>query len=138
MPRQPILLIGGGGKTGVVDADDIADVVTAALTDDRHANKLYEVTGPRALTFAEAVAEISKAAGRSVRYTQISPQDFASGMHQAGVPGDVIALLEELFTVVLDGRNSQVMRGVEEALGRPARDFCDYARAAVASGAWRA
>src|SRR5262249_58882219 len=86
-----------------IDAEDIADVVTAALTDDRHANKLYEVTGPRALSFAEAVAEISKAIGRPVRYTQISPQDFASGMHQAGIPGDVIALLEELFTVVLDG-----------------------------------
>ena len=121
-----------------IDADDIADVVTAALTDRRHANKLYEVTGPRALTFAEAVAEISGAAGRSVRYTQVSPQDFAAGMRQAGVPDDVIALLDELFTVVLDGRNSRVMHGVEEALGRPARDFSDYARAAAASGAWRA
>jgi uncharacterized protein YbjT (DUF2867 family) len=120
-----------------IDADDIADVVTAALTDQRHANKLYEVTGPRTLTFAEAVAEISKAAGRPVRYTQISPQDFAAGMRQAGVPEDVIALLDELFSVVLDGRNSHVMHGVEEALGRPARDFSDYARAAAASGAWR-
>ena len=120
-----------------IDADDIADVVTAALTDQRHANKLYEVTGPRTLTFAEAVAEISKAAGRPVRYTQISPQVFAAGMRQAGVPEDVIALLDELFSVVLDGRNSQVMHGVEEALGRPARDFSEYARAAAASGAWR-
>lgn len=120
-----------------IDADDIADVVTAALTDGRHANKLYEVTGPRALTFAEAVAEISKAIGRPVRYTQISPQDFASGMQQAGVPGDIIALLEELFTVVLDGRNGQVMHGVEQALGRPARDFSDYACTAAAAGAWR-
>ena len=120
-----------------IDADDIADVVTAALTDQRHANKLYEVTGPRTLTFAEAVAEISKAAGRPVRYTQISPQVFAAGMRQAGVPEDVIALLDELFSVVLDGRNSHVMHGVEEALGRPARDFSEYARAAAASGAWR-
>ena len=95
------------------------------------------MTGPRTLTFAEAVAEISKAAGRPVRYTQISPQVFAAGMRQAGVPEDVIALLDELFSVVLDGRNSHVMHGVEEALGRPARDFSEYARAAAASGAWR-
>ena len=59
-------------------------------------------------------------------------------MRQADVPDDVIALLDELFTVVLDGRNSQVMQGVEEALGRPARDFSDYARATAASGVWGA
>jgi len=121
-----------------VDVDDIAEVVVAALTDDRHANKLYEVTGPRALTFAEAVAEIAAATGRPIRYTQISPQDFAAGMRQAGVPDDVVALLDELFTVVLDGRNSAVMQGVEQALGRPARDFSTFVRATAATGIWRA
>ena len=50
----------------------------------------------------------------------------------------VVALLDELFTVVLDGRNSQVMHGVEDALGRPARDFSDYARNSAATGIWRA
>jgi uncharacterized protein YbjT (DUF2867 family) len=121
-----------------IDVDDIADVVVAALTDDRHANRLYEVTGPRALTFAEAVAEIAAATGRPIRYSQISFGDFADGSRAAGVPDDVIELLEELFTVVLDGRNSQMMHGVEEALGRPARDFADYARAAAATGVWGA
>lgn len=121
-----------------IDVDDIADVVVAALTDGRHVNKLYEVTGPRALTFAEAVAEISAATGRPIRYTQVSPEDFAAAMRKADVPEDIIALLDELFTVVLDGRNSQIMHGVEEALGRPARDFADYARATAATGVWRA
>jgi uncharacterized protein YbjT (DUF2867 family) len=121
-----------------IDVDDIADVVVAALTDERHVNKLYEVTGPRTLTFAEAVAEIAAAAHRPIRYTQVSPEGFAAAMRQAGVPADAIALLDELFTVVLDGRNAQVMHGVEEALGRPAREFADYARQAAASGAWRA
>ena len=121
-----------------IDADDIADVVVAALTDARHTGKLYEVTGPCALTFADAVAEIAAATGRPIRYSQISPEDFAAGMRQAGVPDDVVALLAELFTVVLDGRNSHVTRGVEDALGRPARDFSDYARATAATGVWGA
>ena len=99
-------------------------------------NKLYEVTGPRSLTFAEAVAEIGAAAGRRVRYTQVSPEDFAAGLRRADVPADIIALLDELFTVVLDGRNEEVAHGVEEALGRPARDFADYARATAATGVW--
>ena len=120
-----------------IDVDDIADVVVAALTDDRHLNTLYEVTGPRSLTFAEAVAEIAAAAGRPILYTQVSPEDFAAGLRQAEVPADIVALLDELFAVVLDGRNEQVAHGVEEALGRPARDFSDYARAAAATGVWR-
>ncbi len=51
-----------------VDAEDIADVAVAALTEDGHAGELYELTGPRLLTFAEAVGEISRATGRKVRY----------------------------------------------------------------------
>jgi len=131
-----VALPAGPVREPFIDADDIADVVVAALTDARHANKLYEVTGPRALTFAEAVAEIAAVTGRPIRYTQVSPEDFAAGMRQASVPDDVIALLGELFTVVLDGRNAQVTHGVEDALGRPARDFSDYVRATAAAGMW--
>lgn len=120
-----------------IDADDIADVVLAALTDERHANKLYEVTGPRALTFADAVSEIAQAVGRPITYTQVSAEDFVAGMGPH-VPEDIANLLHELFTVVLDGRNVRVMGGVEEALGRPPRDFADYVRAAAASGVWNA
>ncbi len=121
-----------------VDADDIAEVVAAALTDDRHIGKLYEVTGPRALTFAEAVAEIAAAAGRPVRYTRIPGEAFVAGMTEAGVPTEVVALLDDLFTVVLDGRNTPIAHGIEDALGRPARDFTDYARAVAATGIWEA
>ena len=99
-----------------IDADDIADVVVAALTERRHANTLYEVTGPRALTFAQAVAEISAAVGRPIRFTQADPAEFAAAMRPY-VPQDIIDLLVELFTVVLDGRNVRVMNGVEQAPG---------------------
>jgi uncharacterized protein YbjT (DUF2867 family) len=118
-----------------IDVDDIADVAVAALTDARHRNRLYEVTGPRALTFAEAVNEISAVIGRPVRYSQIGADEFAESMRPY-VPKDIIELLIELFTVVLDGRNVNVMNGVQEALGRPARDFSDYVRTTAATGVW--
>jgi uncharacterized protein YbjT (DUF2867 family) len=133
-----IALPAGAVPEPFIDVDDIADVVVAALTEERHADRLYEVTGPRALTFAQATAEIAAAVGRPVGYRQIAPAEFAAGMQQAGVPNDLVALLNELFTVVLDGRNSRVMHGVEQALGRPARDFSDYARDAAATGVWKA
>lgn len=118
-----------------IDADDIAEVAVAALTDPRHANKVYEVTGPRALSFPEAVAEISATIGRPIRYRQISPEEFAAGL-SAHLDDDLVQLLLELFTVVLDGRNTAVMHGVEEALGRPPRDFSDYVRATAKTGIW--
>ena len=76
-----------------VDVDDIADVAVAALTEDGHTGQLYELTGPRALTFAEAVAEIAQASGRPVRFTTISMTEFAAEMAVAGVPDDVVQLL---------------------------------------------
>lgn len=130
-----IALPAGAVPEPFIDADDIADVVVAALTDERHANKLYEVTGPRALTFAEAIKEISVSVGRPIRYTQISPEDFVISM-RAYAPEDIVQLLNELFTVVLDGRNVQVANGVQQAIGRPATDFSDYARKVAAAGAW--
>jgi uncharacterized protein YbjT (DUF2867 family) len=119
-----------------VDADDIADVAVAALTDNRHIGQIYELTGPRLLTFAEATEAIAQASGRTVRYLQISTEEFIAGLEQLSLPADFIHLLIELFTNVLDGRNSRLMDGVQRALGREPRDFTDYARDAALTGVW--
>jgi uncharacterized protein YbjT (DUF2867 family) len=130
-----IALPAGSVPEPFIDADDIAEVVAATLTDERHANRLYEVTGPRALTFAQAISEIAAAAGRPIRYEQISPEDFVISM-RAYAPEEIVNLLQELFTVVLDGRNTPLAHGVQEVLGRPPRDFGDYARRTAAAGTW--
>jgi hypothetical protein len=90
-----------------VDADDIADVAVAALTDDRHIGEVYTLTGPRLLTFAEAVSEISDATGREIRYVPVSIDDFAAAAYQ-DLPGEFVELLTYLFGEVLDGRNAQL------------------------------
>ncbi|WP_425404313.1 NAD(P)H-binding protein [Hwanghaeella sp.] len=123
-------------KEPFIDVDDIADVAAAALTDDKHIGRLYEVTGPRLLTFAEAVTEVAQASGRDFRFRRITPEDYAAGLEAAEVPADFIWLLNYLFTTVLDGRNAHVTDGVRQALGRDARDFADYARDAAATGVW--
>lgn len=119
-----------------IDADDIADVVVAALTEDGHVGQLYEVTGPRLLTFAAATAEIARACGRPVRYTRVPAEGFAAALAEQGSPAEVTELLLYLFTTVLDGRNAQLADGVQRALGRPPKDFADYARDTAASGIW--
>lgn len=119
-----------------VDVDDIADVAVAALTEDGHAGQLYELTGPRLMTFTDAVSEIAEASGRDIRYQQIPAEVFTNALREQGAPTDEIEMLNYLFTTVLDGRNEYLTDGVQRALGRPPRDFRDYARATAASGAW--
>jgi uncharacterized protein YbjT (DUF2867 family) len=121
-----------------VDAEDIADVAVAALTQDGHAGRVYELTGPRSLTFAQAIEEIGQACGRRLRYAPISMDDFASALAEQHVPDDVIGLLRYLFGEVLDGRNARLADGVQRALGREPRDFADYVRRTAATGIWDA
>ncbi len=119
-----------------IDADDIADVVVATLTQTAAQNMLYELTGPRALNFADCVDEISQALQRPLKFTPVPIDAYIDVLKQQGVPEDMQWLLRELFTVVLDGRNSQVKDGVEQALGRPATDFKTYIQKAIESGVW--
>lgn len=119
-----------------VDTEDIADVAVAALTEAGHANRVYELTGPRLLTFAEAVAEIGRAAGRELRYIAVTVADYTAAAAEHDLPEDVIGLLRYLFSEVLDGRNATLADGVQRALGREPRDFADYARATAASAVW--
>jgi uncharacterized protein YbjT (DUF2867 family) len=118
-----------------VDADDIADVVVAALTDDRHVGQLYELTGPRLLSFGDAVAEVAAAAGRDIDFVSVSIDDYVAMLKEYGLPDDFIWLLNHLFTEVL-GSKAQLADGVQRALGRQPRDFTDYAREAAATGVW--
>lgn len=119
-----------------IDADDIADVAVAALTDEGHEGQLYELTGPRLWTFAEAIAEIARATRRGIRYVELSIQEYASHLERAHVSPELVTLLTYLFTEVLDGRNAWVADGVTRALGRSPRDFADYVQDTAATGVW--
>ncbi|WP_405227800.1 NmrA family NAD(P)-binding protein [Lentisalinibacter sediminis] len=119
-----------------IDVNDIADVVAAALSEPGHAGEVYEVTGPRALTFAELAAEISAAAGRQVSFVRIPQEAFTAALADAGVPADVAWLLDYLFGTVLDGRNTNVCDGVQRALGREPADFTDFVHRVAARGTW--
>ena len=120
----------------IVDVDDIADVVVEALTGEGHVGQVYELSGPRLITFAEAAAELSKASGRDVRYVPITPDEFAAMLAGAGLPDDFVSGLTGVFTEIMDGRNEYLADGVQRALGRAPRDFTDYARDTAATGVW--
>jgi len=126
----------GGVKEPFVDADDIADAAVAALTDSSHIGQVYELSGPSAISFAEATAMIANATGRNIDFVELTIPQFQAALEQQHSPPDVIAFLTKLFITVLDGRNSEPRDGVFRALGRRPRTFAEYAASAAQTGVW--
>jgi uncharacterized protein YbjT (DUF2867 family) len=122
-----------------IDVRDIADVVVAALTGgERYAGRTLDITGPRLLSFREAVAEIGAATGAELTYTPVTARRYGENLAGFGVPAREVEFLVELFESLLDGRNAHLSDGVREILGRAPRDFSDFAREAAAAGVWKA
>jgi uncharacterized protein YbjT (DUF2867 family) len=131
-----VALAAGDMPEPFVDVEDIADVAVAALTEDGHANQVYELTGPRLLTFRDAVAEIAEATGREIRYIPVTIDEYAAALTEYDLSDDEAWLIRYLFTEVLDGRNANLVDGVQRALGREPRDFSEYVRETAATGVW--
>lgn len=105
--RDPILggvlpMPGGDISEPIIDIDDVAEVVVAALTEDGHFGSRYEVTGPRLMTFAEMAEVLSDTLGRRVQYVPISFDDFHTNVAASGD-----AFVADVFTAIaretLDG-----------------------------------
>lgn len=130
-----LALPAGTVREPFVDVDDIAEVAVAALTGDGHDGRLYEVTGPQSLTFADVASLLSEFAGREVVYVPVSFDEFhAAVAAEQGAPA--ATLLTELCREVFDGRNEHTTDGVIEALGRKARDMRAVFTEAAAAGVW--
>lgn len=124
-------------KVPYVDTDDIADVAVAALLNEKHNGQIYQLTGPRQLTFKEVIQEISEATGRDIAFTPIALSAYTQVMKQQGVPADFIWLIEYLFTEVLGNPdNAEITHDIEKVLGRKPKDFSEYVKETVAKGVW--
>jgi uncharacterized protein YbjT (DUF2867 family) len=138
--RQPVVdgrlcLPVGDARQGFIDAEDIAAVEVAALTGDDLVGELVEITGPRALSFGEAVGEISRATGREIVFDG-TPDAYRQTLRADGLPDEAVEGLVGAFTR-LGERGDTVPTGVvEKVLGRPGRDFSAYATDAAARGVW--
>ncbi|RKZ61750.1 MAG: NmrA family transcriptional regulator [Gammaproteobacteria bacterium] len=134
--RGEVFLPIGEIKEPFVDIEDIADIVFASLTDEKHKGQIYEVTGSQLLTFRDVFAEVETVTGHRINYQQIPMVDYIKFMNEANVPQDYIDLIKYLFTEVLDGRNASLTDGIQRALGREPRSFHEYVKATAETGVW--
>lgn len=126
----------GDGAASFVDAEDIAAVVVAALTEDRHAGQIYELSGPRAVTLTEAVATISEATGREIRYVPLSVEGYVAELVQQGLPPADAEAFADVIEPLREGTDEYVSDGVQRALGRPPRTFAEFAKSTADGSGW--
>ncbi|MEU3568923.1 NAD(P)H-binding protein [Kitasatospora sp. NPDC036755] len=120
------------GREPFVDAEDIAAVAVAALTEDGHAGEVYALSGPRLMTFGDCADAIAAAAGRELRKVDASREEYTEHLVRRGYPRDFGGFLNEIFDTIRRGETAYLSDGVQRALGRPPRDFSEY----VAETSW--
>jgi uncharacterized protein YbjT (DUF2867 family) len=139
---QPAVLAGelalplGDHRQAFVDADDIAAVATAALSEEGHAGRSYEVTGPRALSFPDALGIIGRACGRSIRYRGTA-EDYRAAQGALGFPEEQVQQEIAAFAALREEGDAQPNDVVRRMAGHEPKDFETYAAEAAARGAWR-
>ncbi|MET0898468.1 MAG: NAD(P)H-binding protein [Mycobacterium sp.] len=120
-----------------IDIEDVADVAAKILAEPgRHAGEVYELTGPRPITFAEAVDLISRAAGRPVTYKQITTTEYIAALIEDGFGDEDARHLADMYVVMQRGLIADTTDGVATLLQREPRSFEDYVLRTAASGAW--
>jgi uncharacterized protein YbjT (DUF2867 family) len=118
-----------------VDAEDVGAVAAVALTADGHAGNTYAVTGPRALTFAEAVATIGEAIGRPLTFDG-STSAYVAMLVEVGMPQEQADLIASTFDGLRSRGDDEPTDTVRRLTGKEPIDFRDYVADAAKRGAW--
>ena len=118
----------GDGRCAYVSRDDIARAGAAALTGDGHADKVYNLTGPEALSTADLCNIVSRVTGKPVGDRGASDEDYIKACRNDGVPEPFIHILLTIYWGIRDGMFDIVSDDIERLTSRPAARFEDYLR----------
>ena len=120
-----------------VDVEDVAHAAAAVLTrPGAHTGRTYELTGPRALTFAEAVEQISRASGMPIAFKEVSAEEYVAATVEQGLTEQEARSVADMFELMAGGRLAATTDDVTTVLKRPPRTFEDYVVRVAAAGAW--
>ena len=130
-----IYLPWGQGACSFIDARDIVAVAALVLTTPGHAGQAYTLTGPEAVTIAQAADAIGEATGRTIRYVDVPEAAARQAMLDMKLPTWMVDGMMELHAIDKAGFAAGVTQAVPQLLGRPARRFQEFAR--DHSAAWK-
>lgn len=118
----------GQGRVSIIDARDIADVAVAVITQDGHAGKVYELTGPEALSNFDIAKVLSDVLGRNISYRDIPVEDARSALTEQGMSEWMVNVILELFEMSAADDAAVVNDTVERLIGRPPIGFESFVR----------
>jgi uncharacterized protein YbjT (DUF2867 family) len=116
----------GGQATSFVDTQDIGEVAAAALLDEGHAGRCYSLTGPQAVTWAEAAGLMGDAAGHPVRHLDPPLEEHLAARASGGAGQSTVAYLGRVYGSIREGRTAVVSGHVEQVTGHPARSLAAF------------
>lgn len=116
----------GEGKSSFIDVRDIASSAAAALTTNRFDNQAFNLTGPEALSYAQAAEKISAALGKPVAYQAMEEGAFCDLLKSVGVPADYAEFLTSIFYPVREGWTAGVSDAVATLTGHAPRSLDEY------------
>jgi uncharacterized protein YbjT (DUF2867 family) len=108
----------GEGRRAFIHSDDIAAVAAKALTTREYEGTAIGITGPAALTFAEATEKISAAIGRQLRFETISDDEARRRYAATGAGKAETEAHVSLWRAIREGRLATVTDNVQRVLGR--------------------
>jgi uncharacterized protein YbjT (DUF2867 family) len=118
----------GEGRTGMVDARDVAAVAAeVAASPAAHAGRTYWLTGPELISNYDVAAVLSKLLGRTITYRELTFEENRDAMIRAGVPAPIAEMNAQAFSLTAEGDAEWVTDDVPSVLGRPARSFEQFA-----------
>lgn len=118
----------GDARVSLVDVRDIAAVAAAALTEDGHEGKTYDITGPEALTHAEIANRLSEVLGKQVRFVDISDAAMLQALLSFHMPSWQAEGLVEDYGHYGRGEAASISQDVKSVTGSSPRDFQTFAR----------
>jgi uncharacterized protein YbjT (DUF2867 family) len=118
----------GEAKVSAVDVRDIADVAVAALTETGHEGKIYDLTGPQALTHTEMAEYLAVAIGRPITFVDIAPEAMYEALLGIGFPVWQADGLIEDYAHYRRNEAAAIASGVQDAIGKAPRSFEGFAR----------
>jgi uncharacterized protein YbjT (DUF2867 family) len=121
----------GTGREPFVDVADVADVAAAVLAGQGFDGATLGLSGPEAISFAEAAGVLSAASGAPVRFTDEPDAEHVARLRAAGTPDGYIEWRMAMLGGIRRGADAYLSDGVQQVLGRPPASFADWARREV-------
>ena len=98
----------------------------AVLTSDGHKGKVYELTGPELIGFAQVADQVSRVTGVSIEYVDITENDAYARLLADGFSSAFADyVVRHHFAAVKSGK-MRLASGIPDLLGRPATPFAEW------------